>query len=126
MWSQNLELFKLTEIWYRGRLLYVYFDFNLYFFQFFLSFIFSLVKFGRTKSEVLQIKWNLAQGYIVYAHYDFNVCFFKILYIHILLEQIWSKNVIVIHICLGKFGPKIWSSTNWLKYYILMFIISKF
>ena len=56
MWSQNLELFKLTEIWYRGRLLYVYFDFNLYFFQFFLSFIFSLVKFGRTESEVLQIK----------------------------------------------------------------------
>ena len=28
--SQNLKLFKLTEIWYRGTLLYAYFDFKVY------------------------------------------------------------------------------------------------
>ena len=32
IWSQNLKFFKLTEIWYRGRLLYAYFDYNVYFF----------------------------------------------------------------------------------------------
>ena len=26
IWSQNLKFFKLTEIWYRGRLPYAYFD----------------------------------------------------------------------------------------------------
>ena len=44
-WSQNLKFFKLTETWYRGRLPYAYLDFNVCFFKF-LSFIFSLGKFG--------------------------------------------------------------------------------
>ena len=121
----------------------------------FLSFIFSLGKFGSTKSEVCQIKWNLVQGYNVYAYFDFNVYFFKILFIHIFfIRQIWSQNVkffklteiwyigrllyayfnfifyffkcFVIHIRSGKFGPKIWSSSNWLTCRILMFIFSKF
>ena len=26
IWSQNLKFFKMTEIWYRGRLPYAYFD----------------------------------------------------------------------------------------------------
>ena len=29
--SQNLKFSKLTEIWYKGTLLYVYHDFNIYF-----------------------------------------------------------------------------------------------
>ena len=33
LWSQILKFVKLTEIWYRDRLLYAYFDFNVYFFK---------------------------------------------------------------------------------------------
>ena len=62
IWSQNLKFFKLTKIWYRGRLLYVYFDFKVYYFKIFVIHIFwpNLVP----KSEVLQISLNLIQGYI--------------------------------------------------------------
>ena len=65
----------------------------MFIFSKFLSFIFSLGKFGPTKSEVCQIKWNLLQGYIVYGYFDFNVYFFKILFIHIFFWQVWSQNV---------------------------------
>ena len=53
IWSQNQKFFKLTKIWYRGRSLYAYFDFNVYFFKIFVIHIFwaNLVP----KSEVLQI-----------------------------------------------------------------------
>ena len=33
IWSQNLKFFELTKIWYKGRLLYAYFDFDVYFFK---------------------------------------------------------------------------------------------
>ena len=33
IWFQNLEFSELTEIWYRGTLLYVYYNFNIYFFK---------------------------------------------------------------------------------------------
>ena len=49
----NLKFSKLTEIWYRGTLLYVCYDFNVYFFK-----ILSIHIFGANlvlKSEVLQI-----------------------------------------------------------------------
>ena len=57
--SQNLTFVRLTEIWYRGRLPYGYFDFNVYFFNILFIHIFgaNLVP----KSEVLQIDWNLVQ-----------------------------------------------------------------
>ena len=152
IWSQNLKFFRLTEIWYRGRLQYTYFDFNVFLSKL-LSFIFSLGKFGTTKSEVCEIKWNLVQGYIVYAYFDFNVYFFQISFhsysyipvIHILkffkLTEIWYIgrllyayfdfivyffNFFVIHIRSGKFSLKTRSSSNWLKCRILMFIFSKF
>ena len=53
IWSQNQKFFKLTKIWYRGRSLYAYFDFNVYFFKIFVIHIFwaNLVP----KPEVLQI-----------------------------------------------------------------------
>ena len=37
IWSQNLKFSKLTEIWCKGTLLYVYYDFNVYFFKSFVS-----------------------------------------------------------------------------------------
>ena len=45
--------FELTEIWYKGTLLYAYFDFNVYFFKIFVINIFwaNLI----SKPEVLQI-----------------------------------------------------------------------
>ena len=35
MRSQTMKFSKLPEIWYRGTLLYVYYDFNVYFFKIF-------------------------------------------------------------------------------------------
>ena len=40
IWSHNLEYFKLIEIWLRGRLLYAYFDFNIFFLNIFFIHIF--------------------------------------------------------------------------------------
>ena len=53
IWFQNLKFFKLTEIWYRGRLLYAYFSFDACFFKTFVVYIFwaNLVP----KFEVLQV-----------------------------------------------------------------------
>ena len=92
----------MGQIWYRGRLPSAYFDFNVYFFKIFVIHIFSLGKFGPTKSDVCQIKWNLVQGYIVYAYFDFNIYFFKILFMHVFS---------------GKFGPEMWSSSTSLNAY---------
>ena len=49
IWSQKLKFFKLTEIWYRGRLPYAYFDFNGYFFKIFIILIFL----GKLSIEIL-------------------------------------------------------------------------
>ena len=62
IWYQNLKFFKLTEIWYRGRLLYAYFDFDVYFFKFFVSHMF-LGKYG-LKIWSSQIGRNLVEGCI--------------------------------------------------------------
>ena len=55
----NLKFSKLTEIWYRGTLLYVCYDFNVYCFKILFIHIFwtNLIP----KSEVLQIDWNFVQ-----------------------------------------------------------------
>ena len=142
IWSQNLKAFKLIEIWYIGRLLYAFFDFIVYLFKFFvihirsckfvpkiwsssnwlkfgtevdyhmlistLMFIFSkffsFIFFGQIRSQILKF-FKLTEiwyrGRLPYDYFDFNVYFFKILFIHIVLD---------------KFGPKIWSYLNWLKF----------
>ena len=51
--SQNLKFFKLNKIWYRGKLLYAYFDSNVYFFNVFAAHIFWANM--DSKSGVLQI-----------------------------------------------------------------------
>ena len=105
----NLKFSKLTKIWYRGILLYTYYDFNVYFFK-----ILFIHIFGQIWSKNLKF-FKLTEicyrGRLTYAYFDFNVYFYKIF---------------VIHIPLGKFGTKTWSSSNWLKCCILMFIFSKF
>ena len=71
----------------------------MFIFSKFLSFIIfwkSLV----SKSEVLQINWNLVQAYIA-------IYFFKISVSHIFFFD--------------KFGPIIWSSTKWLKVRTLLY-----
>ena len=57
--SENPKFFRVTLIWYRGRLRYAYFVFNIYFFKIFFFYIFgaNLVP----KSDVFQIYWNLEQ-----------------------------------------------------------------
>ena len=91
IWSQNLKFSKLTKIWYRGTLVYAYYDFNIIFSNF-LSVTSSWANFV-SKPEFLEIDRNLVQGYcILYTYYNFNVYFFK---------------SFVTHIILGKFGPNI-------------------
>ena len=51
---------KLTEISYRGILLYAYYDFNIYFFK--ILFLHILWANLVPKSEVLRINWSLVQG----------------------------------------------------------------
>ena len=86
IWSQNLKFFKLTEIWYRGRLPYAYFDFNVYFFK--ILFIHSFREKLVPKSEVLQIDWNLVDYHILIS----------------IVMFIFSKFLWFIF-SLGKFGP---------------------
>ena len=57
---ENAKSFRLTEIWYRGRLPYAYFDFNIYFFK--ILFFYILGAILVSISEVLQIYWNLEQS----------------------------------------------------------------
>ena len=62
IWSQKLKFFELTKIWYWGSLLYPHFEFNGFFPQFFwLTFFWANLI---PEYEVLQINWNLIQGYI--------------------------------------------------------------
>ena len=41
IWSQNLNFYKSTQIWYKRSLLYAYYDFNEYLLKFFVSQIFG-------------------------------------------------------------------------------------
>ena len=61
MWSQNLKFSKLTEIRFRGTLLYAYYDL-MFIFPKFLSLLF-LGKYGSIIG-FLQIDLNLLEGYI--------------------------------------------------------------
>ena len=78
--QKNLKFCKLTEIWYRGTLLYAYHDFNVHFFKILSIHIIwaNLVQ----KFEVLQVGRISYRGTLVYPYYGFNVYFFKIFVIH--------------------------------------------
>ena len=96
MWSQNVKFFKLTEIGYRGRLLYTYFDFIAYFFKILIIHIF----FGQIWSQSLKffkLTEMLYRGAMLYAYYNFNVNFFKILVIYIFWANLVPKSE-VLHI----------------------------
>ena len=121
IWSHNLDLFKLTEIsqigtWHFCMLIKVL----MFIFSTFMSFIFlGQIWFQDLQFSKLTEIWHMSTLWS--AYYDFNVYFFK--------------KKFVSHICLGKFGLKIWSSPNWLKFgaglhhytliTISMFIFSK-
>ena len=99
IWSQNLKFSKLTEIWYRGTLLYAYYDFNVYFSKIFVTHLFwanlshNLDFFKLTK--------NFVEGNIAIYLLQFYCLFFQ--------SSLHSS-------FLGKFGPKTWSSSNCLKF----------
>ena len=93
IWSQNLKFFRLTEVWYRGRLPYAYFDFNVYFFKILFTHIFgaNLVP----KSEVFRLIEIWYRSRLSYAYFDFNVYFFKILFIHIFEANLVPKSEVL-------------------------------
>ena len=98
IWPQKLKFSKLTEICYRGTSLYAYYDFNVYFFKFFLFIFFGQIWSQNLKfSKVTEIR---CRGALLNAYYYFKVYFFKNFYIHIIL---------------GTFRPKICSCPNWLE-----------
>ena len=118
----NLTFSKLTEIWYRGTLLYVYYNFNGFFYKIlFIHFFFEQIWSQNVKFFKLTEIWY--RGRLLYGYFNFIVFWF------------FSKFLSFIF-SLGKFGPKIWSSWNWLKcrtgvhcymlITILMLIFSKF
>ena len=90
IWSQYLKFFKLTVLWYRGRFLNPYFDFNVYFSGILIILIF-LDKFG-PKSELPQINLNLVQVYIAICLLRFQCLVFPIFCQSYLFGQIWSHN----------------------------------
>ena len=99
IWFRNLDFFKLTEIWYGGTLLYAYYCFNVYFSHFF-SFVFFVQNWSQTL-QFFKLTDIWYRGRLLYVYFDFSIYFFK---------------VFVIHLFLGKFGPKIWRSPNWLNF----------
>ena len=91
IWSQNLKFFKLTEIWYSGRLLFAYFDFDVYFLKIFVIHIFSETLVP--KSEVLQINWHL----VLANTFKCLSWFWCLVFQNFYIQQIWAKSN-VLHI----------------------------
>ena len=85
---QNLKFSKLTKIWYRGALVYAYYDFNVYFSKIFAVHVF----FGQIWSNNLNF-FKFGRGVHCYMLITILKCFF-------------FENF-VIHIILDKFGLKI-------------------
>ena len=99
----------MTEILYRGKLLYAYYyDLNLYFFKIFVSHIFwtNLVP----KSNVLQIDWNIV---VCWCNIDWAYCYMLILVLMRNFLKYWP----FINFW-GKFHPKICYSPYLLKFNI--------
>ena len=139
------KFFKLIEIWYKGKLLYVYYDYKVYFFKI----LFIKLFFGKFGLKIWissnWLKFRTGVNALLHTYYDFNVHFFKIFVILIFfcanygfriwdfpkLTEIWFRGtllhayldfnayffkVLFSFIILGKFCPKIWSSPNQLKF----------
>ena len=109
--SRNLKFFKLTEIWYIGRLYCIFFQIFCH------SYLFKKIwsqnlKFYKMTENSSRDRWPC-------AYFCFNVYLFKIVFIHIL----------------GQISPKIWIYSDWLNFgteigyhiliSILIFIFSK-
>ena len=109
IWSQNLKLFKLTDIWYRGRLLYAYFDFNVYFFKILSSVFFGEIWSQNLKFAILTEIWY--RRTLLYAYYDFNVYFFQIFCQSYFFGHIWSHNL------------KFFKMTNFVEGYIAVCLL---
>ena len=91
IWSQNLKFSKLTKIWYRGTLLYLHFQFNVYFSKIFVTHNF-LDKFGLI--IWISSNWLKFRGG-VHCYMFITVLMFIIskLLLFILFGQIWSQNL---------------------------------
>ena len=153
IWSQNLKFFRLNGIWYRDTLPCTYFDFHVFFFKIFVIHIFfgKIWSHKNQKFAKLNEIWYRVTLYIQNNWLQrllFQISFHSYSYIpfiHILrffkLTEIWYIgrllyayfdfivyffNFFVISIRSGKFSLKTWSSSNWMKCRILMFIFSKF
>ena len=72
------KFFKLIEIWYKGKLLYVYYDYKVYFFKI----LFIKLFFGKFGLKIWissnWLKFRTGVNALLHTYYDFNVHFFKI------------------------------------------------
>ena len=111
---QNLKFLKLNGIWYRGTLLYVYYNFNVHFSKIFVTYVF-LGKFGT-------IIWIFPNWLKVR----------RVVHCYMLIRIFYIYKSFVVHTILSKFGPKVWCCLNWLEsnicehywYYMLIIIES--
>ena len=81
----------MAEIWYRGKLLDAYKDFNVYFFKLFVIHIFQQIWSQNLKLSKLTEMWYRCTW--LYSYYDFDNYFFKIFVQKSNVPQIDSKLV---------------------------------
>ena len=91
IWSQKLKFSKLTEIWYRHKLLYPCFKFNVNFLNFFHSYFLGQIWSQNLKFSKLTEIWY--QGTLLYVYHNFNIYFCKVLVLHSFLGKFGSNLV---------------------------------
>ena len=72
------KFFKLVEIWYKGKLLYVYYDYKVYFFKILFIKLFFWQIGVKIWISSNWLKFRTGVNALLHTYYDFNVHFFKI------------------------------------------------
>ena len=93
IWSPIVTFSKLLEIWYRGTLLYAYYNSSFYFSKILVTDVFlgNLIPWSR----FFQVDWNFVEGQIDICLFNFNVYFFKIFAIYIFWANLVSKSEVL-------------------------------
>ena len=82
------------KFWYRGTLLYPYFDFDVYFSKIFvINILFGQIWSQNLKFSKLTEIWYSST--FLYTYFGFNVYFFKIFVIHILWANLVPKSEVL-------------------------------
>ena len=97
IWSQNLTFSKVIGIWYSGKLLYSYYDFNIYFFKIiFIHFLFFIFLEGEQiwfqNLNFFKLTEVLYMGTLLYVYCNFNIHFLKIFVSRVFCANLVGKS----------------------------------